>query len=114
MIFNSNEFWDDNYYNHPPLTDEMVEFCEKELGLKLPEPLINLLKIQNGGYTKSFIFPTNERTSWAENHVSFSELFGIVTDKSIQTPQNILLTKYLTEEWSLPEKQVLLCGDGHW
>lgn len=111
---NDNDFWDDNYYGHPPLTDEMRAAAELSLGIKLPERLIALLKIQNGGYTKGFIFPVQKRTSWAEDHVPLSELFGIVTDPSVSTAQNLLDTAYMTKEWGLPEKQVILCGDGHW
>jgi hypothetical protein len=32
----------------------------------------------------------------------------------IKTAHNILDTQYMIEEWGLPEKQVLLTGDGHW
>lgn len=114
MAIDKNEFWDENYYNHPPLTDDMVSTAEKMLSVKLPSLLIELLKVQNGGYTKGFAFPMAEKTTWAENHVPLSDLFGIVTDESIKTAQNILDSHYMTEEWGLPEKQVLLTGDGHW
>jgi len=114
MAIDINEFWGENYYNHPHLTDDMIARSEKDLGLKLPILLIDLLKIQNGGYTKGFVFPMKEKTSWAENFVPLSELFGIVIDKSIETAQNILQTQYMTNEWGLPKDQVLLCGDGHW
>ncbi|GAA4311788.1 SMI1/KNR4 family protein [Nibribacter koreensis] len=114
MAINKDEFWDENYYNHPPLTHDMISTAEKMLNVKLPNLLIELLNIQNGGYTKGFAFPMIEKTTWAENHVPLSELFGIVTDESIETAQNILSSHYMTEEWGLPEKQVLLTGDGHW
>jgi SMI1-KNR4 cell-wall len=114
MPFDIDNFWGDNYYKHPPLTEEMIQVAEDSLQLKLPVTLIELLKKQNGGYTKGFAFPMNQKTGWAENHVPLSELFGIVTDESIKTAQNILDTAYMTAEWGLPEKQVLLTGDGHW
>lgn len=114
MNIRKNDFWDSNYYNHPDLTDEMVRIAEKEFGVNLPPLLIELLRIQNGGYTKGFAYPMNQKTTWAEDHVSLSELFGIVTEKSLKTAQNILDTHYMTKEWGLPEKQVLLCGEGHW
>ncbi|HYF04258.1 MAG TPA: SMI1/KNR4 family protein [Patescibacteria group bacterium] len=114
MSIDKDKFWDVNYYNHPPLTKEMIAYTEATLNIKLPIELIELLKIQNGGYTKGFAFPMATRTSWAENHVPLSELFGIVTDSTISTAQNILDTQYMTDEWGLPEKQVILCGDGHW
>lgn len=114
MKINHKEFWDTNYYQNPSLTDEMVAKAENELGVKLPPLFIELLKIQNGGYTQGFAFPMKQSTSWSENHVPLQELFGIVTDKSSDSGHNILMTDYLVKEWGLPEKQVLLTGDGHW
>jgi hypothetical protein len=92
----------------------MVKSAKNELGVKLPTTLIELLKIQNGGYTKGFAFPMTKKTTWAEDHVPLSDLFGIVLDKNIRTAQNIMDTNYMTKEWGLPEKQVLLTGEGHW
>lgn len=114
MTINKADFWDSNYYNHPPLTDDLVTTVETLLKVKLPTLLIDLLKIQNGGYTKGFAYPMTVKTTWSENHVPLSELFGIVTDQTIETGQNILDTAYLIEEWGLPDKHVLLSGDGHW
>lgn len=113
MLITINEFWGINYYKHPPLTDEMLVNAEKELGVKLPEEFVALLKEQNGGYTKGFAFPMSKQTSWAEDHIPLDELNGIVLDETLESAQNILDTAYMTEEWELPEKQVLLSGDGH-
>jgi len=33
----------------PPLTDELLEACERQLGVRLPETLVALLRLQNGG-----------------------------------------------------------------
>ncbi|EAR10184.1 SMI1/KNR4 family protein [Reinekea blandensis] len=109
-----DNFWGENFYNHPELTDEMLEVAEKKLGVKLPAEYVELLKQQNGGYTTNFVFPTDQENSWAEDHVPLNELFGIVTDEAVETAQNILDTEYMTEEWGLPERQVLLSGAGHW
>ncbi len=114
MGISKNEFWDTNYYNNPPLTEDMILTAEKTLGVKLPARLIELLQIQNGGYTKGFVFPMTQKTSWSDDHVSLTELFGIVTDPEIESGHNILDTAYMTAEWDLPGKQVLLAGDGHW
>lgn len=114
MTFNKDEFWDSNYYNNPTLKDNMVDIAEKILKVKLPTLLVTILKAQNGGYTKGFAFPTTVKTSWADNHVPLDELFGIVTDKTFKTAHNILDTQYMIEEWGLPDKLVLLTGDGHW
>ena len=114
MAINKVDFWRNNYYKHPPLTDSMVSSAETFLKVKLPVQLIELLRIQNGGYTKGFAYPMTVQTTWSDNHVPLAELFRIVTDRSIKTAQNILDTAYMTKEWGLPDKQVLLNGDGHW
>ncbi|MEQ1823472.1 MAG: SMI1/KNR4 family protein [Fimbriimonadaceae bacterium] len=110
----TNEFWGSNYYKHPPLTDEMVAEAERQLGVKLPEYYVDLLRIQNGGSTNEFAFPMSVRTSWAPDHISLSELAGIVLDPETESCQNIMVTEYMTREWDLPPNQVLLTGEGHW
>ncbi|WP_051397770.1 SMI1/KNR4 family protein [Runella limosa] len=110
MAIDKNEFWGDNYYNNSSLTENMVLVAEKMFQVKLPPLFIELLKIQNEGYTKGFAFPMNTTATWADNHVPLSELFGIVTDKATESAHNILETQYVIEEWGLPEKQVLING----
>ncbi len=114
MPIDKYEFWGDNYYQHPPLTDDMIAFAEEVLACRLPAKYIELLRIQNGGYTKGFGFPMSVGTTWSDSHVPLSELSGIVITPTIETAQNILDSAYMIEEWGLPEKQVLLTGDGHW
>jgi hypothetical protein len=114
MAISDDEFWASNYYNHPPLTDEMLTMAEAQLAVKLPGEYVRLLRLQNGGYTQGFGFPMSQPTTWAIDHVPLYELFGIVTDASIQTAQNALESDYMIKEWGLPPRQVLLSGDGHW
>lgn len=112
-MVNKENFWDNNYYNHPELTDALIQNAEKELKVKLPSSFIDLLKIMNGGYTIGFLFPIKTETAWAGNYIPLPSLNGIVVDTDIETTLNILDTPYMTKEWGLPEKQVLLSGDGH-
>lgn len=107
----SDFFWGSNYYNHPQLTEDMIHLAQKALNVKLPNLLIELLKTQNGGYTRGYAFPMTERTSWAANHIPLLELFGIITDKSIATTQNILDSPSVSYKCGLPGRQVLLAGD---
>ena len=113
MSISPHEFWGSNHYDHPPLTDEMLAQAEKQLGVALPEDYVALLRIQNGGYTERFGYPMTG-TKWSEVHIPLFALGGIVTDPDHRTAHNILETGYLTAEWDLPEKQVLLVGEGHW
>lgn len=114
MVLSIEDFWGSNYYANPPLTDEAIGLAEQQLGIRLPRAFIDLLRQQNGGYTKGFAFPMSQGTSWAEDHVPLDELGGIVTDRAHEGVHNILLTDYMTREWGLPPRQVLLAGDGHW
>ena len=109
------DFWAENFYNHPPLTKEALDFAESLLGVKLPRLLIELLAFQNGGSTKEFGYPMKQRTSWAKDHVPMEELFGIVQDQTLRTAQSMTQIKLIEEHAPyLPPKQVLLTGDGHW
>lgn len=114
MNMNKREFWDSSSSERLPLQENMITAAETQLGVKLPPRYIELLRIQNGGYTNGFAFPMKQKTSWAADHVPLFELAGIVVDPPAYTLHNILNTAYLTQEWSLPARQVLLAGDGHW
>lgn len=92
----------------------MVAEAERQLEVKLPTEYLALLRVQNGGYTRGFGYPMSRATIWAADHVPLGDLFGIVTDPEHQTALNILKTEYMTREWGLPPRQVLLTGDGHW
>jgi hypothetical protein len=92
----------------------MLAEAEMTLGVQLPIELVGLLRIQNGGYTKGFAHPMRQPTTWSADHVPLEDLAGIVTDPTLSTAQNLLLSGYMTEEWGLPPRQVLLSGDGHY
>lgn len=114
MTVPAEAFWGDNYYRHPPLTDDMLKHAEALLQVRLPDEYVALLRRQNGGYTQGLAFPMEEPTSWADDHIPLQELFGIITDEGVETAQNILSSQEMAEEWDLPPDQVLLAGDGHW
>ncbi len=114
MAIDPYAFWSSNYYKHPALTDGMLAAAEAALGVRLPPPLVRLLRIQNGGYTRGFAHPMDQPTTWAADHIPLNDLAGIVTDPNHETAMNLLHTQYMTREWGLPPKQVLLSGDGHY
>ncbi len=39
MSIEYTEFWNDNFYKNPPLTDEMIDFAEEQLKVKLQSHL---------------------------------------------------------------------------
>ena len=95
-----------------PLTDEMVQETESELGVTLPPTLLDLLRVQNGGIVADGhdAFPTSQPTSWSEDHVPLDHLMGIGRNERVAS---LLDTPYLVEEWGLSKSLVLLSGDGH-
>jgi SMI1/KNR4 family protein SUKH-1 len=106
-------FWDDGDYGvQAPLSREAVAEAEQALGVRLPASLLELLEVRNGGVVAEEFeaFPTNERTSWAEDHVPFEHLMGIGPPGAALT---LLDSPYLVREWGLPSPLVLLSGDGH-
>ncbi|MEU1200414.1 SMI1/KNR4 family protein [Streptomyces sp. NPDC005813] len=106
-------FWSEDLYGvQPPLTDEVVEEAERELGVRLPASLLEILRIQNGGQVAERwnAFPTEVPTSWSENHVPLDDLMGIGRRDG---QCSLLDTPYLIDEWGLPSPLVLLSGDGH-
>ena len=84
--FDFIDFWDDdeyamNEYIGAPPTEEMIEETERELGYKLPESYIWLMKQHNGGIPFNVCFPCDEPTSWADDHVAITGIMGVDKDK---------------------------------
>jgi cell wall assembly regulator SMI1 len=107
----------------PPLTEEMLLRAERVLGVRLPESLVELLRVQNGGVVSDDFnaFPSPRPTSWAHDHVPFEEVNGIgdvneadARSGNVYAGAGILDTPYLIREWEMPTGLVLLTGDGHW
>jgi len=89
--FDLSDFWEESEYATKeyvgePITENMIEEVEveveAELGYKLPKSYIKLLKIQNGGISKKTNHPTKESTSWADNYVSLTGVFGLDSKKT--------------------------------
>ncbi|MEQ0564546.1 SMI1/KNR4 family protein [Amycolatopsis sp. NEAU-NG30] len=96
-------FWEDG--PGEAATDDTLAAAERELGVRLPAELAELLRLRDGGTVAAHCdaFPTREPTSWSETHVPFELLNGIAS---------LLDSAYLIGEWDLPERLVLLSGDG--
>lgn len=109
-------FWDPEITSLilPPLTQDMVNLAERDLGVVLPEDLLRLLSIQNGGVVAESwnSYPAGD-TFYADDHVPFDHLFGI-GPAGQSTVLTLLDTPYLVQEWNLPSPVVLLSGQGHY
>ncbi|MGA7832881.1 MAG: SMI1/KNR4 family protein [Terracidiphilus sp.] len=111
--FDISGFWNNTEYAKKeyvgePLTEELLASIEKELGYKLPQSYIELMKCQNGGIPKFKCHRTQESTSWAEDHVAITGIFGISRNK-----QNSLGggfgSQFMIEEWGYPPLGVYFC-----
>lgn len=107
------DFWEDSEYaresyeSEPP-TDELIGSIEKELGYKLPSSYIQLMKQQNGGVPRYTYFPTEESSSWAEDHIAITGILGIGREKSYSLCGE-LGSPFMIEEWGYPDIGVVIC-----
>ncbi len=111
--FDTTTFWADveysfeNYVEAPP-TVESIAMVEKELGYKLPASYIELMRTQNGGLVNKTCFPTEVPTSYADDHIGISGLFGIGNSKTYSLCGS-LGSKFMIEEWGYPDIGVCIC-----
>jgi hypothetical protein len=70
-------FWDRG--PGEPLSGREFAHAGRELGVRLPIELGELLGLRNGGTVAAPFdaFPTSEPTSWSETHVPFDQLLGV-------------------------------------
>ncbi|SYX83914.1 SMI1/KNR4 family protein [Paenibacillus alvei] len=108
-----DDFWEDSeyareaYQSEPP-TDELIALIEEELGYKLPSSYIALMKQRNGGVPKNTCFPTEDATSWAEDHIAISGILGIGREKSYSLCGD-LGSQFMIEDWGYPDIGVVIC-----
>lgn len=107
--FWSTSKYSNEKYNSGPFTDNMIESIEKELGYKLPSSYIELMKIQNGGIVNLSCCPCSESTSWAEDHVAITGIYGIGRDKSYSLCGSAG-SKFMIEEWEYPAIGIAICS----
>ncbi|UZE97191.1 SMI1/KNR4 family protein [Alkalimarinus alittae] len=100
-------FWKDSdyareeYINETP-SAELVKEIEKELGYKLPDSYVELMQSQNGGIPINTCFPTNEATSWADDHVAIHGILGIGREKTYSLCGEVG-SKFMIDEWEYPD-----------
>ncbi len=102
---------------NPPVSDALVRELETLLGVKLPESYIALMREHNGGFLKAQLVPVNgevpgDLAGYIDNgFVSVASIAGLNADPDASG--SISQTAYMTKEWNLPDRLVLLDGDGH-
>ena len=112
--FDFTDFWEDceyaqeKYVSDPP-SDELIASVEQELGYKLPASYIWLMKRHNGGIPVNTCFPTDVPTSWAEDHVAITGIFGIGREK-LYSLCGGLGSRFMIDEWEYPDIGVAVCN----
>ena len=106
-------FWQQSDYardNHvsAPFDEAMVQSIEQELGYKLPASYIQLMNTQNGGVPARTTFPTQESTSWAEDHIAITSISGIGRDKMYSLGGE-LGSRFMIENWGYPDLGIVIC-----
>ncbi len=111
--FSFSDFWDNRdyalkeYVSKEP-NDEIIKSIEEELGYKLPNSYIEMMKVQNGGIPHNCCYPTDESTSWAGDHIAISGIYGIEREKDYSLAGG-LGSQFMIEEWGYPNIGIYIC-----
>ncbi|ARU05055.1 hypothetical protein CCO03_10465 [Comamonas serinivorans] len=105
--FDLHTFWDDSDYARqeyiePPPTPAVIAAVEAELGYQLPASYVALMRSQNGGIPVNDCFPTQQATSWADDHVAITAFKGIGFDQ----PWSLcgrLGSVFKQDQWGYPD-----------
>lgn len=88
-------------YEAEPVTNDLVSEVEAKLGYRLPHSYVELMRTQNGGIPTRTYYRTNQRTSWAVDHVAITGIYGISASK-----RNALCgdfnSQFWIDEWGYP------------
>lgn len=107
-------FWEKNneyaqkYYVGITPTDKQVEDIESELGYKLPQSYIALIKQHNGGVPINTCFPTSVQTCWADNHIAISGIMGVDKNKPYSLCGE-MGSLFWVKEWGYPTIGIAIC-----
>lgn len=111
--YDINSFWDDsdyslkNYVEDKP-SDELIKSIEDELGYKLPDSYVYLMKLHNGGIPIYTCHQTKTPTSWAEDHIAIEGIMGIGRKKA-NSICGELGSQFMIDEWEYPDIGVVIC-----
>jgi hypothetical protein len=105
--FDFSNFWDDDQYALKEYVDKApsdadIAKIEVELGYKLPASYIQLMKTHNGGIPVNTCFPTQEATTWAEDHIAVTGIYNIGFEKDYSLGGNAG-SRFWIEEWEYPD-----------
>lgn len=111
--FDFSHFWDDCEYARKKYicdlpSDQLIADIEEELGYKLPDSYLWLMKQHNGGIPFPTCFPTLQPANWAISHVAINGIMGIGRDKTYSLCGE-LGSQFMIDEWEYPAIGVAVC-----
>lgn len=106
-------FWDDSVYARKHITDAppgdaLIAEIEAQLGYRLPPSYVAFMRRHNGGTPHRCCCPTDEPTSWAEDHAAITSFLSIGRDKRYSLAGE-LGSRFMIEEWGYPDIGVYIC-----
>jgi hypothetical protein len=104
--FDLTDFWKksdyaDREYVSEPLTPDLLASVEQALKYKLPASYVALMQTQNGGIPKRTNHRTTESTTWAEDHIAITGIYGIAHVKTCSLCGDVG-SQFWTDEWGYP------------
>ena len=97
-----DSFWDERSDKCAPPTDELIRSVEAELGYKLPESYIYLMKQRNGGKPKNHCFVTKDLKT-----LYLSQILSIGRDDYSLCGR--FGSRFMINEWGYPDIGVTIC-----
>jgi hypothetical protein len=101
----------ESQFDCPPLTVDSLREVERDLGVRLPSSLIELLRLRNGGLLLAEL-PLQEgevRQAYGANRVSIIGVMGVCASNGIGKQQN----DFLRKNWDYPENTVVFSHAAH-
>jgi len=106
LDFDLSDFWKESDYARkeyvgPAINDIEVARTERELGYKIPEAYIALMRTQNGGIPKRTSHRTSQPTSWANDHIEITGIFSIGSTSNYSLCGDFK-SSFWVNEWGYP------------
>lgn len=102
-----DEFWDDigyslDNYVEPVPTVALIASVEAELGYRLPDSYVELMRMHNGGMVVRSCHPTGEPTTWAEDHIRITGFYALGRTARWSLCGDLGST-FMRDEWGYPD-----------
>ncbi|SEB92608.1 SMI1-KNR4 cell-wall [Pseudomonas saponiphila] len=105
-------FWDhasSRKINQPPASAAMIAELQALLGYRLPPSYVAFMHRYNGGCPHLCCCPTEQGTSWAEDHCAIDSFLSIGRDTRYSLGGS-LGSRFMIEEWGYPDLGVYICN----